>query len=428
MHFMRNPWDFLSAARDVGDVVKVRLGPSAAYIVNSPDLIRHILVVDPKNYGKGVQFDKLRPILGNGLVTAGGEEHLRHRRLIQPAFHHSRIGGYARIMSELAADKVDSWRDGVPIAVDKELAELTLKIVARTLFSTELGRDVVDEVVRSMPTVLNGLTKRALDPTQLMDKLPTAENRRFNQANRRLRAVVDRIIAGYRRSEVDHGDVVSMLLLARDESSGEGLGDSQVRDEVITMLLAGTETTANALAWALHVLGQRPDLEERLHQEVDEVIGDGGIDVTDIGRLAFTRRVISETLRFRPPAWLLTRRTLRPVTLAGVPIGAGASIILSPYSLHRDPKLYAAADVFDPDRWLPGRADQIPRTGFIPFGAGNRQCIGEGFAWTEAIIILATIAWRWRLCPVPGVEVRMMPGATMEPSALPMTPIARQTR
>jgi pentalenene oxygenase len=422
MYLLRDPWTFLATARPLGDVVQIRLGPRPAYIVNSPHLIRQILVVDAKKYDKGVQFDKLRPLLGNGLVTAAGEEHLAHRRLIQPAFHHSRINEYAKTIRELAVEKAASWHDGVRIALDQELAQLTLKVVAKTLFTTELGREVVDEVVRSMPQVLNGITKRALAPTQLLEKLPTAENRRFNRANRRLRAVVDRIIAEYRRSDVDHGDMVSMLLLARDEDTGAGLDDAQVRDEVITMLLAGTETTANVLSWSWHILGQRPDLEARLHAEVDEVLGAGDLAIEDLGKLAFTRRLVSETLRTYPPAWLISRRTNDAVTLGGLNLPVGTSVMFSPYSLHRDPLLYGDVDTFDPDRWLPERAKEIARPAFIPFGAGNRQCIGEGFAWTEAIIILATIAQRWRLSPVEGVEPHMVASATLAMSALPMIP------
>jgi len=265
LQLLWNPWEFPGAVRPLGDIVKIRIGPRPAYIVNSPDLIRRVLVVDA--------------------------------------------------MRELTAEKAASWRDGEQIALDQELMQLTLRIVGKTLFNTELRSAAVDEVVRSMPTVLSGITKRTFAPTKLLEKLPTAENRRFNQANRWLREVVDRIIAEYRRSEVDNGDVVSMLLLARDEETGEGMSDAQVRDEVVTMLLAGTETIADTLSWALHVLGQRPDVEARLHAEVDEVLGAGEVTFEHIGRLPYVRRVISETLRLYPPAWLLTRRTSEPVTL-----------------------------------------------------------------------------------------------------------------
>jgi pentalenene oxygenase len=424
---LRNPLTFLATARSLGDIVEIRIGPRPAYLVNSPDLIRRMLVADAKKYRKGVQFEKLRPTLGNGLVTAEGEEHLKHRRLVQPAFHHTRIAGYATVMRELAQEKAGSWSDGGEIRLDLELTELALRIVGKTLFRTELGGAVVDEVIRSMPVVLNGVTKRALSPTPLLEKLPTAENREFNRANRRLRAMVDRITAEYRRSGVDHGDMVSMLLLARDEVTGEGLSDSQVRDEVITMLLAGTETTSTLLSWVFHVLAQRPDLEARLHAEVDEVLGEGPVSFAQIGQLGYTRRLITETLRLYPPAWLITRRTKESVSLGDRALPAGASMLFSPYTLHRDPAYYADPETFDPDRWLPERAAAVPRPAFVPFGAGNRQCIGEGFAWTEAIVVLATIARRWRMRPVPGAEVRVLPAATLRPSQLPMIPLARHT-
>jgi len=420
LHLLRNPFSFLTTARALGDVVEIRIGPQPAYLVNSPELIRQVLVGEAKKYSKGVQFDKMRPTLGNGLVTAGGEEHLKHRRLVQPAFHHSRIAAYATIMRELSLETAASWRDGDQIALDQELTQLALKIVGKALFTAELGSEVVDEVLRSMPIFLEGVPKRALAPTQLLEKLPTAENRRFNEANRRLRGVLDRIIAEYRQSGVDHGDMVSMLLLARDEATGEGLSDSQVRDEAVTMLLAGSETTSTLLSWVFHVLGQRPDLEARLHAEVDEVLGDGPMTFEQIGRLPYTRRLISEALRLYPAGWLISRRTNEPVTLGGFALPAGASIMFSLYSLHRDPKFFADPDVFDPDRCLPERARNVPRPAFIPFGSGNRQCIGEGFAWTEAIVVLATIANRWRMRPVPGAEVRMVPALTLRPNELPM--------
>jgi cytochrome P450 len=427
LHLLRQPFSFLATARTLGDVVEIRLGPRPAYLVNSPDLIRRVLVGEAKKYGKGVQFDKLRPTLGNGLVTAAGEEHLKHRRLVQPAFHHARIAGYATVMRELSVDLAASWRDGHRIALDQELTGLALKIVGRTLFSTELGSEVVDEVLRSMPIILNGITKRAMLP-QVLEKLPTPENRRFDGANRRLRRMIDRIVSRYRRDGVDHGDMVSMLLLARDEATGEGLSDAQVRDEAITMLLAGSETTSTLLSWVFHVLAQRPDLEARLHAEVDEVLGDepdGPLTFEQLGRLGYTRRLVTETLRLYPPAWLITRRTNEPVTLGRFALPAGANVMFAQYSLHRDPAYYADPEVFDPDRWLPERAKGVPRPAFVPFGAGNRQCIGEGFAWAEAIVVLATVASRWRICPVPGFEVRMMPAATLRPDALPMIPRLR---
>jgi len=425
LHLLRDPLTFVTTARPLGDVVKIRIGPRPAYLVNNPDLMRDIQVKEVKKYSKGVQYDKARPTLGNGLNTAGGEEHLKHRRLVQPAFHHSRIAGYTTIMRELALQLTESWRDGDRIALDQELNQLTLKIVGKTLFSTELGSEVIDEVLRSMPIFLEGIAKRVLAPTQLLEKLPTAENRRINEANRRLRSVLDRTIAEYRRSGVDHGDMVSMLLLARDEETGEGLGDLQVRDEAITMLLAGSETTSTLLSWVFHVLGQRPDIEARLHAEADEVLGDGPMTLEQIGRLAYARRVISEALRLYPPGWLVSRRTNEPVTLGGLALPAGASVLFSPYSLHRDPGIYAAPDSFDPDRWLPERAKDIPRPAYIPFGAGNRQCIGDEFALMEAIIVLATIASKWRMRPVPGVNVRMRPVLVLRPSELPMVPQMR---
>jgi len=420
----KQPLTLVEALRSAGDVVRIRLGPRTLYWVNQPELVRQVLA-DAGTFGKGLQADKMRIIVGDGLVSSDGEHHRKHRRLVQPAFHKARIAGYVRTMRDLAVEATDRWRDGEPIAADTHFAQLTLRVVGTTLFSTRLANDAVDEVVRSVPLVLSGFGRRMRDPTGLRGRLPTRANREFEAAIRRLRGVVDRIVREYRAAGVDHGDVASMLLLARDEETGDGLTDVEVSDEVLTLLAAGTETTANVLAWAVHHLGARPDLEQRLHSEVDSVLGDRPVTVDDIPKLTFLHCVVMETLRLYPQAWILTRRTTAPVTLGGAALPAGASVFFSAYALQRDPAVYPEPAVFDPDRWAGDRSRLTTRPSFVPFGAGRRQCIGDVFAVTELAVVLATIAQRWRLVPVAGETVRIDHSSTLKPDHLPMVPRRR---
>jgi cytochrome P450 len=388
--------------------------------VNSPDLIRQILVAEAPAFEIGALLDKVRPFIGNGLITLRGATHRRHRRLLQPAFHRSRIARYVDVMRGLATAKADSWQDSQRIVADVEMMELAMAVVGRTLFSMDFDQDEVDEVVRAMPILLDGIRKRLLAPTDLLEKLPTADNRRFNAAIHRVHQIVDRIIADYRRTGLDHGDLASMMLMARDEETGEGLSDLQVRDEVLTMLAAGTQTTATTIAWALHTMSVRNDIQDRAYAEIRAVLGDRPVASEDIERLDYLRRLLTETLRLYPPAWLLSRRAIVEVTLGSHVLPAGASIFFSPYSVQRDPGIFADPEQFDPDRWLPERAKEIPRPAFIPFGAGNRQCLGEGFAWVEATVVLAVILQRWRVRPVAGQTIRKVALATLVPSHLPL--------
>lgn len=421
--FARDPLGFLEAMRSAGDVARVSLGTQEVYLVNSAALVRRILT-DATTFERGLQAERLRVFLGDGLVTSDGPPHLRNRRLVQPAFHHQRIGGYADIMREETEAMTRRWQDGQQVAVNTEVMRVALRVVGRTLFSTALGAEVVDEVVRSVPLILDGVGRRARDPFGLVARLPTAGNREFNASIVRLRAVVSRMVKAYREAGADHGDIVSMLLLARDADTHEALTDSQVSDEVITMLAAGTDTTANTVAWALHVLGGRPELARSLQAEVDSVVGDRAITMADMPKLDLTRRIISETLRMYPQAWMLTRMTTQPISLGGVELRAGTTLLLPICGLHRDPEVYPRPGIFDPGRWSGAVAGPV-KPSFLPFGAGRHQCIGEAFAWTEATIMLAVIAQHWRLLPVPGRPVNVNALTTLKPTQLPMIPHRR---
>ncbi|MEH1128142.1 cytochrome P450 [Micromonospora sp. CPCC 206061] len=420
----RRPLDFLQSVRRLGDVVRVYLGPRPAYVVNDPELVRHVLVTEARRFDKGAFFDKVRAIVGNGLVSSNGAFHLRQRRLMQPAFHRGQIAGYADIMSDYITKWSASWRPGQVLSVHDEMHEIALTLIGKTLFSSDLGEEAVAEVKRSIPIIRDGVTRRTLSPVELLEKLPTPANRRFEQAIVRTRRVIDQVIEAYRADDTDHHDLLTMLLRARDRDTGETMTAEQVSDEVVTIMLAGSETTANTMAWAFYRLGQHTDIADRVAAEAADVLGGRRVRYDDLERLEYTGRVLSEVVRLYP-LWLVMRRSVTDVRIGDVPLPRDTQVILSPLAMHRDPELFADPLSFDPDRWLPERAAAIPKHAFIPFGSGNRQCIGDGFGWTEAMIALTTIAARWRLTPVPGRPVSEAVAATVYPSQLPMTVEAR---
>jgi pentalenene oxygenase len=422
----RNPLRFFAEIRSYGDIVPIRLGPAKAYVVNTPDLMREVLVVQARNFDKGVQVEKARAFLGNGLVSSDGDYHRRQRRLVQPAFRASRIPGYGRIMSDVVTRHVSAWQDGQVLAVDQELNKLTLTIVAKTMFATDFSMETAMEIRDAMRPVLAGVTRRMMAPFGVLTKLPTPESRRFNSCIRRLHEIIDRVITQYRASGEDHGDLLSMMLLARDREDATGMTDLQLRDEVMAVLFAGSETVANSVAWTFHVLGANPEIEHRLHAEVDGVVNGRTPQYEDLPQLPYTRRVFTEALRMYGPPWMLSRRTTAEIELGGVRIPAGASVLFSPNSMQRDPAIYPDPDTFDPDRWLGNEIKTAAKCTYLPFSAGNRQCIGDSYAWVSSVTILGGICSRWRLTPAPGSRVRPTIALTLVPSELPMKLHRRQ--
>ncbi|WP_158883256.1 cytochrome P450 [Amycolatopsis anabasis] len=420
---LRRRFEFTSALRDHGDVVKIFLGPLETYFVTSPELTHRVLVTEGTAFGKGILFDRFRPFLGNGLAMSNGAFHLRQRRLMQPAFHRARIARYAETMVRATTELVESWRPGEVREIDEDMQSLAVTVVGETLFSTELGRSAIEEARRSIPIILNDGMIRALSPA-FVAWLPIPVNRRFDAAIERMRAIVLAVIAQWRADGVDRGDLLSTLLLAIDEDTGEGMTDQQAFDEVITLLTAGIETSALVLAWMFHEIARHPEVERRLRDEVDSVLADRPVTFDDLPKLVYTKQVIHEVLRMYP-IWIFMRRALREVELGEVRIPAGAEVTVSPHAMHFDPRSYREPDRFDPDRWSAERAKELPKGAFIPFGAGTRQCIGNAFALTEVAIAAATVAARWRLVPVPDKPVRVKYTTTAYPSRLPMTVVPR---
>jgi cytochrome P450 len=416
---------FTSSLRAHGDIVRIFLGPLETYFLTSPELVNHVLVAEGTSFSKGIIFDRFRPFMGNGLVMSEGDFHLRQRRLMQPAFHGARLAAYADTMVRVTTELTGTWRAGEVRRLDADLQRLAITVVGETLFATELGRRAVAEARRSIPVVLKAGMIRALSPKFLEHVPVVPANRRFDRAVERLRRVVQEVITGWRATGEDCGDLLSMLMLARDPGTGEAMTDHQVHDEVITLLTAGSETSAVALTWLFHELARHPDVERRARAEVDRVLGGRAATFADVAKLDYLRRIVSEILRMYP-IWILMRRALRDVELGGVLLPAGTEVMFSPYSLHFDPRFHEDPDRFDPDRWLPERAARIPKGAYVPFGAGGRQCIGKAFARTEITLVAATVLAGWELLPVPGVPVRVTVTSAAYPARMPMTVTPRR--
>ena len=416
----KDPLAFFRSLQSQGDIVTFGLGPSRAYLVTRPGLIRHMLCDDAQKFDKGVQFEKARPFVGNGLLASSEPLHMRQRRLIQPAFHSARIARYALDMQKVAEERIGSWRSGHEIGLDRELHGLTITMAMQALFSADVDDAFVGEVTSSLPTLLAGITRRMLSPLPILEKLPTRANRELESMRIRLSAALRKIIAERLETDVDRGDLLAMLREAPDRGTDARATDQQIFDESMGMLLAGTETSAIVLGWTCYLLGAYPEVQARVAGEVEAVLAGRPAGVEDLPKLDLTRRVITEAMRLYPPVWLLTRRPIVDVEIGGHRISAGSHVFFCPYAVHRDPSLYAEPDRFDPDRWRSESNQPGSRTTFLPFGAGIRSCIGERFAWTEMLIIMSAIVGRWTLHPI--AERPVLPAAigSLHPTQLSM--------
>jgi cytochrome P450 len=421
LEFGRDPLALFQRARDHGDVVRIRFGPFQVYVLNSPDVIRQALVGEARKLGKGLNFGRAKRLIGNGLVMSEGEIHHRHRRLMQSAFHRTEIARYLGTMRDVAVPRISAWPDGGTLAFDREMRSITLTVLTRTLLSSDLGADAVDEIERLLRILLSELVARGITANVPgLGWVPSTSNRRFGAANRRLGALLTGIIDGYRQTGMDHGDLISILMSARDDDTGAGMTNKQLRDEATTLVIAGSETTGNTIAWASYLLAQHPQIQERLQEEADRVLDGADADYETLSKLPFTRAVITEALRLYSPVWILPRRALVDVELGDYQLRAGSRIFFSPYALNRDARVHRDPDRFDPDRWATDYSRSEMRATFFPFGQGIRNCIGEGFAWAESTLLLSAIAARWRLRLADGAAVRPVVSSTLVPSELPI--------
>jgi cytochrome P450 len=415
--FRRRPIEFISGLARLGDVSSFRIGETKAFFVNHPDLVRDVFVVNHHKFHKGLGLQKMKVLLGEGLLTSEGDFHLRQRRLVQPAFHRQRIAGYAASMVEFGERLSNEWRDGETYDISEEMMRLTLYIVNKTLFNANVESEAAD-IAHSIDAMLGAFNLMLMPFFKYLCFLPLPQIKRFRDAEQNINAVIYRIINERRKTGEDAGDLLSILLMAQDEETGVGMTDKQLRDEVLTLFLAGHETTANALLWTWYLLSQNPTAEAHFHAEIDRVlIGKRTPTFEDYAALKYTEAVLAESMRLFPPAWIVGRTAMEEHTLGGYHIKKGELVFASPYTLHRDARFWEEPDKFRPERWQGENAIKEAGQKFIyfPFGGGVRRCIGEQFAWTEGVLLLATLGRKWKLRLDPAQTIALQPLVTLRP-------------
>ncbi|KOV70381.1 cytochrome P450 [Streptomyces sp. AS58] len=424
----RRPLEFLNSLPQQGDLVEIRLGPMRAWVVCEPRLV-HRMLTDPHTFDKGGPlYDRLGALMGDGIVTCRQSEHRRQRQLLQPGFHASRIAAYTELMAEEALSLCDEWRPGRKVDVTAAMMALTTRVTSRVLFSDSLDARRAAAVRESLAAVVRGLFVRTVVPVDAPFRIPTPANRRYRDALARLHTLIDSIIAERHRGAARDDLLETLLAAVSDEP--DGISERAVHDQLITLLLTGVETTAMCLASAFGLLASNPEAEHALHRELDALAPgpDGrpapGPDAP--AGLVYTRCVVTETLRLRPPGWLFTRVTTEETELAGRRLPRGATVLYSPYLLHHDPESFPDPESFVPERWFPEWAASVPKGAMLPFSAGNRKCIGDSFAMAEATTALATIARRWRLRPLSARVREPRPAVTLGPRSLVMICERRQ--
>ncbi|MFF0492211.1 cytochrome P450 [Nocardia sp. NPDC004068] len=409
-----DPIGWFESLRAVGDVVRIRIGPQRAYVITSTAVAHELFVAKYRSFDKGVAVEHFRDVFGQGLLSSDGETHRLHRLLLQPAFHRERLAEYLTIMREQVAEHTRSWRAGQILDARIAMTAITLGVVARAITSAPVADELAAEVQQRLPRMLELSYRRAMSPLPVLNRLPLPRNREWRELVARLHPLVDRVIADYRRDDTRRGDLLSMMLAAREGSNA--LSDSVIHDQIVTFLLAGTETTATGLTWLFVLLSEHPEVADRVVGELREVLGERPIEPADLVRLPYTTRVIDEALRHSPPIWLITRRAVEDVTLGGHLVPEGASVLLSPYLTGHDPELIDDPDAFDPDRWE--RVGNSLRQAALPFGGGPRKCIGDTFAVTEITVVLSEVLRRWRIRVAPGAVVTPEAGMTYFPKGM----------
>lgn len=392
-------------SEEYGDIVYYKLGTRKMYLLNNPDHIKDVLVTDNRNFEKSRALKRTKIVLGEGLLTNEGEPHIKQRRTIQPVFHHQRIRSYGDVMAEYASKVGDDWQNGSVVNIHKEMMKLTLCIVSKTIFDSEMESES-DEIGQCLTDLVTLFPQMIFPYSEYLDGLPLPSNKRFHKAKDKLDKIIYRLIDERRKNPGEKPDLLSMLLEAQDdEGDGAGMTDLQVRDEALTLFLAGQESTANSLVWTWYLISQNPQIEKKMYEEIDTALYGRLPTLDDLGKLSYTQNVFKEALRLYPPAWAVARQCKEDYEVGGYVIPAGADIFMSQYVVHRDPRLYKEPDRFIPERWESEETKDLPRFAYFPFGGGTRRCIGEPFAWMEGVILIATIASKWKMKLVPHQKI-----------------------
>ncbi len=415
--YSRDPLGFVTTSTQAhGGVVPIRFGPSPALLITDPAAIEEVLVTKHRDFQKGRAGRRVGVVVGDGILLSEGETWREHRRIVQPAFHHDRITAWGEVMVDETERMLSDWVDRDVRDVHADMSALTLAIVGRTLLDSQIGPADVEEVRAAAATLTDHFDSRFNSLRFFLpDALPTPGNRRMRAAVERLDRIVYRLIAARRAAGVRGDDAISMLLEA-SEADSHPLTDRELRDEVMTLFMAGHETTAVGLTWSIHLLAGNPVVEAALSAEVADVVGGRRPSVADLQRLRFTEAVVYETLRLYPPAYALSREAIKPTSIGGQPLPKGGIAFISVWAAHRRSDAFDEPEAFRPERWLDGLARRLPRGAYIPFSEGPRKCIGASFAMQEMTLVLASIIQRYRLQRSGDGAVRLRPAVTLRPA------------
>ncbi|WP_329364515.1 bifunctional albaflavenone monooxygenase/terpene synthase [Streptomyces sp. NBC_01483] len=421
---VRDPLGFLARLRDHGDVVRLKLGPKTVYALTSPALTGAMaLSTDFKI--DGPLWESLEGLLGKeGVATANGPRHRRQRRTIQPAFRLDIIPEYGPVMEEEARALAERMGSGEPVDCTSESFRVAVRIAARCLLRGEFMDERAERLSIALATVFRGMYRRMVIPAGPLYRLPLPANRKFDRALADLHLLVDEIIAERRASGQKPDDLLTALLEAKDEN-GEPIGEQEIHDQVVAILTPGSETVASTIMWLLQVLTEHPEHAARVAEEVESVVGDRPVAFDDVRKLSYTNNVVVESMRLRPAVWILTRRAVTETELGGYRIPAGADIVYSPFAIQRDPRSYDGHLDFDPDRWLPERAKDVPKYAMSPFSVGNRKCPSDHFSMAQLSLITATVASRWRFEQVSESNDATRVGITLRPYRLLLRALPR---
>lgn len=429
LNFLRNPTEVLIDISKYGDISHFKFGGQHVYFLNHPDYIKDVLVTYNSNFIKSRGLQVAKKVLGDGLLTSEGNIHQSQRQVIQPAFNQNQLRVYADIMIEYTLRKCNSWKDDNTLDVHKEFTQLTLAILCKALFGFDIEPEV-EEIGKHVTTLVEYFNRARLPLAEIISKLPLPSNRGFRRAKEQLEAIIYRIIYDHKCTSIVNGtsshapgnqqaDLISLLLANNNIVSvgrNHNLPNSYLRDNIMTIFLAGHETVANALTWTFYLLSQNNREEHKLHEEVDSVLGQGvSLTAADIPRLGYAKKVLAESLRLYPPAWALGRQAIQECKIGGYTIPTGSTVLISQYITHRDSRFFPEPKRFNPDRWTNKTNADLPRFSYFPFGGGPRSCIGEPFAWMEAILLLSTICYQWKMYHDPNHKVELKPLVTLRP-------------
>lgn len=414
--FAKDPLGFLTqCGRDYGDIVPLRFGLTKGCFLAQPESIETVLQEREIFTKNTPAWNVLKSLLGNGLLTSEGEFWRRQRRLVQPVFYQQRIATYGKTMVAYTKHQIQEWQSGELLDIHQAMTRLTFNIVTKTLFNVDLSGTEAKTIAETLDVMMQWFSARRKQAFLPLAWLPTAINRRYQQALKVMDQKIYHLIQQRRSSNLDSGDLLSMLIAVRDETDGSQMTDRQLRDELVTLIMAGHETTANALSWAWMLLSQTPDVEAKLVQELQTVLAGRSPTVADLPQLSYAQQIIKEAMRLYPPVYSIGRSASREYNLDGYQLPTGCVIVFSPWVMHRHPKYFTEPEQFRPDRWASDLEKQLPKCAYFPFGDGPRICIGKNFAMMEAVLLLATIAQKFQITLVSDQPIVPLPSITLRP-------------